>query len=85
MYPPITCLCGRPLGHIYRAFQLMCAKHLAKTPDAPIASILDQLHLSRDCCRARIMTCAEFKDYYNRYNPNNIAPTISGGKVHSVK
>ena len=73
MYPPITCLCGRPIGHLYRVYQELCMKQHATDPNAPVGPILDQLGITRTCCRARMIGCAEFKDYYNRSNPNSIS------------
>ena len=77
MYPCVTCFCGRPIAHLYPAFMAMLAQHRA-SPRAhePIGYILDELGLTRECCRARIMTNAEFKHYYNESNPANIVPTI---------
>jgi DNA-directed RNA polymerase subunit N (RpoN/RPB10) len=77
MYPYVTCFCGCPLGHLYPAFRAMCAKHRrGPNPDAPIGYILDQLNIRKECCRVRIMTGSEFKDYYNVLNPIHNAPTI---------
>lgn len=77
MYPYVTCFCGRPIGHLYTAFRALCAKHQrGPHPEAPIGYILDQLGLTKECCRVRIMTGAEFKDYYNILNPIHYAPTI---------
>lgn len=77
MYPYITCFCGRPLGHLYPAFRALCAKHQHGARAAePIGYILDQLGLNKECCRVRIMTGAEFKDYYNVLRPSFSAPTV---------
>ncbi|MFA5767802.1 MAG: hypothetical protein WC919_07840, partial [Candidatus Paceibacterota bacterium] len=65
MYPYVTCTCGRPLGYLYDIFKLLCARNTARTPDAPIGPILDQLGITKQCCRQRIMTSTEFKHYYN--------------------
>lgn len=83
MYPPITCFCGRPLGHIYRAFQLMCAKHRDQHPGEPMGAIFDQLNIQLDCCRSHLMDAAEHKDYYNQHNPHNTIPTLFMGRGSS--
>lgn len=78
MYPYIVCFCGRPLGHLFPAFRALCERHRA-SPRAkePIGYILDALRVNKPCCRLRLMTGAEFKDYYNTYNPIHNAPTIA--------
>ena len=75
MYPNIICFCGCPLGHLYNAFKAMCIKHRnGPHPDEPIGYILDALNITKDCCRMRIMTNVEFKNYYNVMNPTSLAP-----------
>ena len=56
----------------------MCIAH-RRSPRAaePIGYILDQLNITKECCRVRIMTGMEFKNYYNVLNPTNLAPTVA--------
>ncbi|MCK9603999.1 MAG: hypothetical protein M0R66_06555 [Candidatus Omnitrophica bacterium] len=77
MYPNIVCFCGCPLGHLYNAFRAACIKHRAG-PHArePIGYILDDLGITKDCCRARMMTNMEFKSFYYVPDPSGLAPTL---------
>ena len=54
----------------------MCIKHRnGPHPDEPIGYILDALNITKDCCRTRIMTNMEFKNYYNVLDSTSLAPT----------
>ncbi len=76
MYPCVTCLCGYPLGDIYRLYLAMkadvvkaradCLPQYAALSDAdePLEKILDQLGLDQLCCRVRIMTNVEFNSIW---------------------
>lgn len=80
MYPYIRCYCGRPLGEIYELFKamrlraIMAAKgeedtapdrlSVAEVPQVSLNDIFQALHIDMDCCRARLMTQAEFCEYY---------------------
>lgn len=78
MYPYVVCLCGRPLGHLYNAFLAMViAQKRAGQTDEPVGAILDQLMITKTCCRARLISGREFKEYYNVPGGANIAPTVS--------
>lgn len=73
----VTCFCGRPLGHLYPAFVAMTvARRNSDRANEPIGDILDALNITKECCRVRIMSGAEFKNYYNTINPIQHAPTI---------
>jgi len=82
MYPNVVCFCGRPIGHLHAAFLAMLAKHNTGAygpsinPGDPIGYILDQLGITKICCRTRIMTSMEFKNFYNVPNQSKHAPTI---------
>lgn len=80
MYPLILCYCGRDLGSIYDLFKALRAKKFAATIgeeniDPTLLSITDVqvqlddvltlLHLHTTCCRVRILTQVEFKEYYS--------------------
>lgn len=76
MYPYVVCFCGRPIAHLFPTFLAMLEEHSHSAhANEPIGYILDQLGLTRECCRARIMTGAEFRYYYNEYNPFTLVPT----------
>ncbi|MFA7254379.1 MAG: hypothetical protein WC107_07590 [Patescibacteria group bacterium] len=87
MYVYVRCFCGMPIGHLYPAFLIMCEEHNKKIahgelpPSASIGYILDQLGLSRMCCRARIMTCEEFKNYYYGTSAPFRAPTVYSADI----
>lgn len=81
MYPNIVCFCGFPLGQLYDAFLAMLAKHregknIGHSPNEPIGYILDQLGITKTCCRTRIMTNMEFKNYYSIDNGSKLAPSM---------
>jgi DNA-directed RNA polymerase subunit N (RpoN/RPB10) len=71
-----------PIAHLYPAFLIMCEEHRAQIesgklpPSAPIGYILDELGLTKQCCRTHIMTCEEFKNYYYTTSKPFRAPTI---------
>lgn len=76
MYPYIVCFCGRPLGHLYNAFLAMCRDHARSSrANEPVGYILDQLNIMKLCCRTRMLTQTQFKDYYNIPNPPTLIPT----------
>lgn len=76
MYPAGICLCGYPLGDIYRLYLAMKADviktqanikpqyaALASSTE-PLEKILDALMLDQLCCRSRILTNVEFNSIY---------------------
>jgi DNA-directed RNA polymerase subunit N (RpoN/RPB10) len=85
MYPYIRCFCGRPLAHLYSAFLLMCKKHNAdaRRANEPIGYILDSLGIVNECCRVRMMTGTEFKNYYNRVGVLMPLPHTGSPKTNS--
>jgi len=77
MYPYIVCFCGRSLGDIYDLFIEMRRQKINAALDGeePVAfelaqqniqlnDILDALHIRAECCRVRMLTQVEFKNYY---------------------
>lgn len=74
MYPPIVCVhCGFPIGIYYRAF---CASCKNMSAGAPVGPILDALRITKICCRATIMTNANFVDYYNQRSASASASAL---------
>jgi DNA-directed RNA polymerase subunit N (RpoN/RPB10) len=82
MYPPIVCFCGRSLGDLCDAFQLLKKRkidialagkqidpdfiHVSTQVNIQLGDILDALGVQMECCRARMLTYTEFKNYYVR-------------------
>lgn len=80
MYPYIVCYCGRALGHLFDVFNTIRRDRLAqefgdealdpvmiaiiKDTHIELGDVLDQLHLTNNCCRARMITQVEFKEVY---------------------
>lgn len=79
MYGYVLCRCGRCLANVYDLFKRLRADKIAAQVDGEISpkflplsdaatvelgDILDQLQLTRECCRACIMQQVEFKEVY---------------------
>jgi hypothetical protein len=80
MLTPVVCTCGMPIGDVAPLFLLMraarvrevlAARGTAATQAAIDAGlqiecgdILDRLQVVYDCCRARLVTNMQFKQYY---------------------
>lgn len=80
MYPYILCYCGRAIGDIYDIFKEMRREKyiaaygtdeidpsilaISSTVDVDLIDVFDQLRVHTDCCRARLMSQVEFKEYY---------------------
>ena len=80
MYPMIVCTCGRPLGDIYDLYKAMVIdkalnlihqkkmslSEIPKYLEEGTGDILEKLGFSINdiCCRTRLITQIEFKDYY---------------------
>jgi hypothetical protein len=46
-------------------------------PSAPIGHVFAQLGITKDCCIQRLMTCTEFKYYYDMREVPSHIPVIS--------
>jgi len=68
MFPYIQCYsCGRNLGDLYSAFKILRAERMRGNPSdntVPLGDILTSLGIIKDCCRVRMLTQVEFKEYY---------------------
>lgn len=80
MYPYILCYCGRPLADIVELFNALRLKAIkaekgtkdiapdrlpmAEVNQASLNDIFKALHIELDCCRARLMTQADYTEYY---------------------
>jgi hypothetical protein len=80
MYPYILCYCGRSSGDIYDLFKAMRDERIREkfgdhtlNPDilaisedlqVDIGDIFPMLHITCDCCKARLVSQIEFKELY---------------------
>ena len=80
MYPYILCVCGRSLGEHYDLFkEKRRAIYVEAFGDhvfdptmlaiidklgVDFSSVFEDLHLTTECCKVKMMTQVEFKDIY---------------------
>lgn len=80
MYPLIVCVCGRSIGDLFDLFKAMQKEKYTSRfgdiefdPDmiavnpalqVEVGDILDDLKLTNECCRTKMICQVEFKEVY---------------------
>lgn len=60
---PIRCFtCMKVIGNKWETYKKYCCKYVAEGSNVPEEKALDELRITRSCCRTRFLTHAELFD-----------------------